>query len=420
MTTMDDLTGPQRASVVKWQRGMLLLGLLCEMFLAADWYAVAAALPFISADLGLDSAQAGMAQGSFALTYGLGMVVWSALSRGWSARKMLMVGLFGTGIGMVLQVFVQSYEQLLILRLAIGFFDAGVFIGVMKLLLAWYPPSRRGLIVGLILAAYSLAITLDFSVGIPLTLAFGWRVFFAALAAGTIIAGLLVLIAARPGPAALGMPDFRWPEQPVTADDSSLMSIFRTRWVYIGGFAIAACTFAIAGTTTWVVPAFITVQGMPESSAALIGTLMGLSQVVFLVLGGRMADKGDKLKLIRLSTCLAIAVAVMFWYATIQPLPFAVLILMAALSGMAVLCGGAIFSLMSEAYPARLGPAAIGYAEVFGILSAFLAPAAMGYIIRGMGDFSSAFFFFALGESAFLVILTALTLRQVAPLRAAT
>ena len=103
---------------------------------------------------------------------------------------------------MVLQVFVQSYMQLLILRLIIGFFDAAIFIGNMKLIFGWFPQSRRGAVVGMILAAYSLAITMDFALGIPLTLATNWRVFFAVLAAGTLIVALLDAIFVKAGPAA--------------------------------------------------------------------------------------------------------------------------------------------------------------------------------------------------------------------------
>ena len=98
-----------KSRIKRWQIGMLTLALLCEMFLAADWYAFAAVIPFISETLTLDPAQAGLAQGIFALTYGLGMIVWSQVSRGMSARSMLLIGLAGTGIGMVLQVYVQNY-----------------------------------------------------------------------------------------------------------------------------------------------------------------------------------------------------------------------------------------------------------------------------------------------------------------------
>ena len=171
-TTISDI---DRRRIARWQKAMLGLAILCEIFLAADWYAFAAVLPFVSESLKLNPAEAGFAQGIFALTYGVGMVVWSPVSRSLSARNMLLIGLAGTGIGMVLQVFVQSYVQLVALRLLIGFFDAGIFIGNMKLIFGWFPQNRRGSAVGIILAAYSLAITMDFALGIPLTIATSWR-----------------------------------------------------------------------------------------------------------------------------------------------------------------------------------------------------------------------------------------------------
>ena len=148
----ETLSAPDQARVKRWQIGMLVLAIVCEIVMAADWYAFAAVIPFISKDLALDPAQAGLAQGIFALTYGLGMVIWSPVSRNMSARSMLLIGLAGTGVGMVLQVFVQNYTQLLLLRLVIGFFDASIFIGNMKLIFDWFPQRRRGSVVGMILA----------------------------------------------------------------------------------------------------------------------------------------------------------------------------------------------------------------------------------------------------------------------------
>jgi nitrate/nitrite transporter NarK len=81
-------------------------------------------------------------------------------------------------------------------------------------------------------------------------------------------------------------------------------------------------------------------------------------------------------------------------------------VLYSALSGLAVLGGGAIFSLMSEKYPDSLAPAAIGYSEVFGIMASFAAPWSMGAVIQASGgSFTAAFVLFALVEAAFLVLL---------------
>ena len=384
---------------------MLALAILCEIFLAADWYAFAAVLPFVSETLKLNPAEAGLAQGIFALTYGIGMVIWSPVSRTMSARRMLLIGLAGTGIGMVVQVFVQNYTQLITLRLIIGFFDAGIFIGNMKLIFGWFPHSRRGAVVGMILAAYSLAITMDFALGIPLTLASSWRVFFAVLAAGTLVVAALDGLVVRNGPAELGIANFSWGNE--TAQQTlPVAEIFRQKWIAVGGLGIMACTTALAGTATWVVPAFITVQNMPPAAGAIIGTVMGLSQVIFLVIGGYMSDRFGKPFMIKFTAFLALCTALMFLWSVTTPMPFSVLVLFAALSGLAVLGGGAIFALLSEKYSDALAPAAIGYAEVFGLFSAFLAPWLMGTIIKASGgSFAGAFGFFVGVEVFFLVML---------------
>lgn len=405
----DAISETDRSRIRRWQVGILALALICEIFLAADWYAFAAVIPFISETLQLDPAEAGLAQGIFALTYGFGMIAWSQVSRGMSARNMLLIGLLGTGLGMVLQVFVQSYGQLIALRLFIGFFDAAIFLGNMKLIIGWFPQTRRGSIVGMILAAYSLAITLDFALGIPLTIAYGWRFFFAILAGGTLLVALAIVIFGRNGPAEIGIRGFAW-EAPLPRGASiPLVAIFRSKWLVVGGLGIAACTLAIAGTATWVVPAFIAVQKMPVESAALVGTLMGLSQVVFLVVGGYAADRIGKAFIIKFGTALALLTALAFTAATIVPMDFGWLLLFAGLSGIAVFGGGAIFSLLSEKYPDELATAAVGYAEVFGVVSSFLSPWMMGLVIRASGgSFTEAFVAFAVVEAVVLVILVGL------------
>lgn len=409
--TWNTLSLSDQTTIKKWQRSMLALALICEVFLAADWYAFAAVLPFISETLQLSEQQAGFAQGIFALTYGIGMVVWSPISRTMSARTMLLIGLAGTGLGMILQIYIQSYAQLIGLRLFIGFFDAAVFIGNMKLIFGWFPQARRGAVVGMILAAYSLAITLDFALGIPLTMATSWRFFFGVLATGTLLTGAMVVMLMRNNPEDIGIKDFSWGDAAVAHQQLGLGEIFRSRWIAVGALGIAACTFAIAGTATWVVPGFIAIQNMPVDNAPIIGTLMGLSQVVFLVLGGYLSDKIEKTLMIKLGVVFALLTAVAFAASMVYPLPFGLLVILAGLSGVAVFGGGAIFALMSEKYPVALAPAAVGYAEVFGVTASFVAPWMMGSIISQTGSFSLAFIAFAIIEVLFLFALVALTWR---------
>lgn len=412
--TWDTMTAADQALIRRWQWKIIILALACEVFLAADWYSLAAVIPFISGDLQLNEQQAGFAQGIFALTYAIGMVVWSPVSRSMSPRTMLLLGLAGTGLGMILQTFVQSYTQLIVLRLFIGFCDAAIFIGNMKLIFGWYPQSRRGFVVGLILASYSLAITLVFALGIPLTIATGWRFFFGSLAAGTVLMAVLTLILVRDDPKAIGFAKFRWGDDGDIGHELGFREVFRSRWIAIGAAGIAACTFAIAGTATWVIPGYISVQKMPLEYAPIIGTLMGVSQVVFLVWGGHVADRIRKTTVIKLGVALAIATALLFTASMIYQLPMAALVALAACSGMAVFGGGAIFSLMSERYDVSIAPAAVGYAEVFGIIGSFVAPWMMGAIIhQTAGSFWQAFAAFAVVEMLLLALIFALAPRGV-------
>lgn len=86
-----------------WQAFALLLGVLGELFLAGDWYGFAAVMPFVMKSLSLTPVEAGFTQGTFAITYELGMIFWSPLGRRMSARALFAIGLAGAGVAMVLQ-----------------------------------------------------------------------------------------------------------------------------------------------------------------------------------------------------------------------------------------------------------------------------------------------------------------------------
>ncbi len=418
--SMLTISEADRTRIKRWQWGILALAVLAEIFLAADWYGFAAVLTFVSENIHLQPWQAGFAQGIFAIAYGVGMFFWSPVSRTMTARKMLVIGLIGSGLGMLVQSHVQNFAELVVLRIFIGFFDAAVWTGNIKLMVGWWPESRRASIMGIILAAYSLAITMDFAIGIPLTIAYGWRVFFVVLAILTLIVGLLDLIFIRDNPQEIGLKDFVWePAKPVASGRTSLLEIFKSRWIYVGALGIGGCTFALSGTATWVVPTYIKVQGMPVAYAALVGTAMGLSQVVFLVLGGYVTDwVNNRPGVIKFGALLGVLVGLGFLLTAITPMGFGALLTIAALSGAAVFAGGAIFSLISQKYPDRLVPAAVGYAEVMGVIATFISPSLMGAVINITGSFAWAFIAYTVCEVLVLIVLLVLAREPVGSITA--
>ncbi|MFM0205380.1 MFS transporter [Paraburkholderia fungorum] len=382
-----------------WQAFALLLGVLGELFLAGDWYGFAAVMPFVVKSLSLTPAQAGFAQGAFAITYAVGMVFWSPLGRRISARALFAIGLAGAGIAMALQAEVQSYASLIALRLVIGFFDAAVWVGTMKLIVGWFPVKRHGLTMGVLLAAFSLAITLDFAIGIPVSAVYGWRMFFEWLGALTFAVGVFGALTIKGSPRELGITEFRWTDDaaPVADHAASLSTwtVLKSRWVYVGGLAIFGDMFAISAVTTWVVPSFIEIHGMPVASAATIGTVIGIAQVLVLLAGGWLSDRIARTTMLKVGAAFCVLSAMSFVAATLTHLQWSVMLAISAFSGVVVLSGGAIFSLVSEKYGEAFAATAIGFAELGGIISTFIAPALMGAVIGATHSFTLAFGLFA-------------------------
>ena len=417
---------PQDQGRVKnWQRYALFVAVLGQLFLAGDWYGFAAVITFVSKDLTLSPTEAGFIQGAFAITYCLGMLFWSPFARQWSARKLFAIGLLGTGIFMLAQSLAGNFTEMVAVRLLIGFFDAAVWVGTMKLIVGWFPSSKHGATMGILLAAFSMAITLDFAIGIPVTQALGWRTFLAALGVLTLAVGLLGAMTIKDSPKQLGLLHFRWDgeeheEEHHFSTKVPLSRIFESRWIYVAWLAIFGDTFALAATATWVVPAFIQQQSMPVGNAALVGTLMGLSQVAFLLIGGWLSDRMSRLTMIKLGSVLCVVSALSFVATTHYSMSWAMLLLVVGLSGVTVLSGGAIFSLVSERYGRTLAATAIGYAELGGIVSTFIAPTLMGWVLDRSQSFTAAFMSFFAVELLLLLALLVIANERRAPMVAAT
>ncbi|MNN37010.1 Major Facilitator Superfamily protein [compost metagenome] len=145
---------------------------------------------------------------------------------------------------------------------------------------------------------------------------------------------------------------------------------------------------------------------MAPHAAATVGTLMGLSQVVLLLLGGYYSDLlRRRVLMLKVGAALSLLSGLSLVMTVMYGLPYVGLLLVASVSGVVVFSGGAIFALISEKYGDQLGGSAIGYAEMVGISSTFVAPALLGAVIESTGSYVAAFATFVAVQ---LVILLAL------------
>lgn len=173
-------------------------------------------------DLGLSLAQVGFASGVFFIGYILLEVPSNLALHRFGARRWLARIMVSWGIVAALFTFVQNFEQLAILRFALGVAEAGFFPGAILFLSLWVPARHRSKI----LALFYLAQPLTSVIGAPLAGLLisqhgvfagleGWRFMFLCVSIPAIVIGIIAWFYLKDRPA-----DAKW----LTPDESAWLT----------------------------------------------------------------------------------------------------------------------------------------------------------------------------------------------------
>jgi MFS family permease len=163
-------------------------------------------------DLALSLAQVGFASGVFFIGYILLEVPSNLALHRFGARRWLARIMVTWGIVAALFTFVQNFEQLAVLRFALGVAEAGFFPGAILFLSLWVPARHRSKI----LALFYLAQPLTTVIGAPLAGVLiqqhgvffgleGWRFMFLCVAIPAIVVGIVAWFYLKDSPA-----DAKW------------------------------------------------------------------------------------------------------------------------------------------------------------------------------------------------------------------
>ena len=178
---------------------------------AFNWYNVGAVLPLVKTGLAASTAELGVVLGAFLVGVGLFQLPAGFASLRWGARTVSLIGLGVLSTASLASALSPTWTVLAVLRFAGGVGAALFFSPALSLIASYYPPGRRGAIVGLFNAGFNLGGGLGLLVGAFLGVWFGWRI---ALLAGGAALGLISLVtwrvlppelprSERAGPAAL-------------------------------------------------------------------------------------------------------------------------------------------------------------------------------------------------------------------------
>lgn len=352
----------------------LLLGTGAFAVCFAIFGSVAAMMPLLRKQLGLDPIQVSVALAVPVLLGSLGRIPLGVLTDRFGGRAVFSAVLACSIVPAMLMGWVGGYWQLLACGFFIGIALASFAVGV-GFVSGWYPPRRQGMALG-VYGAGNIGQSLA-AFGAPLLVArlgsaaWGFWV-FAALAAGWLVLFLLLAEdAPRHGPAK-GLADFL---APLRAPQSWVLSLYY--FLTFGGFVAMALYLPIFLTETFGLSA--TDAGFRTAGFVVLATAMR-------PVGGVLADRIGGPRILRwvfpatafTAVCMACPLMSTFTVGALG---------MAAAIGLG---NGAVFKLVPEHFPRAVG-SVTGLVGAAGGLGGFFPPLLLGVIRQATGTFTWGF-----------------------------
>jgi MFS family permease len=138
-------------------RFVIPLPFLLYLFNGLDRTNIGYAALTMNDELGISSVDFGIVTSIFFVTYLIFQVPTNMLLTKLGARKVIPTIVIGWGMATTLTFFVQNLTQLIVLRLLLGMFEAGFFVGIIYWLTLWFPSSERARATALFTISLSFA-----------------------------------------------------------------------------------------------------------------------------------------------------------------------------------------------------------------------------------------------------------------------
>ncbi|MFF4953433.1 MFS transporter [Streptomyces chattanoogensis] len=263
-------------------------------------FVIAGILPEVAADLSVSIPAAGLLMTSYALGMIVGGPVVTVLTAR-IARKPLIVGLIVvSAIGNLGSAMAPNYTVLTVARCLAGLVVATFFAVAITTAVSTAPADKQASTVAKLTLGMNLGMVLGTPLGTFVGQSFGWRATFAAVAACSVVALLLVLPSV--------------PAQPATATGSVLgeLRVFARRDVRLALALTAVGNVGIMAVFAFITPLLTNVSGFSVGVVPVLLLVYGAGAVVGNFLGGWLADKALMASLAGLLGVLA-GVLGLFW-----------------------------------------------------------------------------------------------------------
>jgi D-galactonate transporter len=299
-------------SAAKRPAGRLRYGILALLFVGIainylDRATISVAMPFVSEELGISDAMAGIVLSAFFWTYAAGQMPGGFLADKLGPRRMLLIASLCWGASTALMGLAWGVVSLIVLRLVLGVGEAPSFPTSAKVVSRWFPRSERSFAAATFNNGNPVGATLSVPL-VALTIAtLGWRWAF-------VLAGLLGVVwalvwwkayrdpAEHPRLSAEEREYIEGDQEATVRSSISWRQLFRFRAVWAMMLGFFCVNFVAYFFITWFPTYLVKTYGLSLLKFGFYGMIPGIASMIGGWCGGLFSDH-----LVRRGTSLTVA-----------------------------------------------------------------------------------------------------------------
>lgn len=298
---------------------IIILATICITYIVENFLrsAAGALTPVLIQELGVTYGAMGFLTSAFFLVYGLMQIPAGILSDTYGPRKTIIWSTAITVVGVFIFWISKTYLVLALAQFLVGIGSSTFFLNAVKLMLDWFPPSKKATAVGVMSAASGVGNTMAY-MGFPLVYEIynGWRTFYISM--GAVLLGNwvmnLFLLKDKNTPNLTG-------KLSVGGLVSSVAKVFRNPVMapYILAYAIRSTNFVFS---VWMTQFLIDAKGFTYLQSGQITSIGTLAAIPGCILVAAISDRmrNRKKPMIFFSSLTFIAMAAFMFLPTGYPL----------------------------------------------------------------------------------------------------
>lgn len=380
------------------------LVLLLTWWLFAMYYAsrfnYSPMIPLIKADLNITNTQAGWLMACFFISYTAFQIPSGFIGDRFGPRKALTFGAVITIVGNLIFSQGASLTSLVIGQLINGLGQAMGWNSAVKMIVNWFPRSRRATAIGLFITCVTIGSSFGIRAAGYLGDHMGWRSAFTFLPALLGLTGLIFWIVVRDTPGEKGLPEFNDEahiEKRIENDPRpKLVLILQNKTLWVVGLVYFCFVYVQFGCLVWI-PSYISeAWSMTIDRASLVSSLVLLPGVFAAPLGGYLSDhyfKGRRKPLIIFGlsmlavSCFVIAAGVGVHIGVVVLSVVGLMIIMPDIL---------LASFPSDIFSRKLAATAMGFLATFTSTSGIVSAGIGGKLADTFGSFNTTFISFGI------------------------